>query len=116
EIDVDDVGADRMALNLANQGPRRFAVHGEVDERAFRLDAGERLLERERVHHQRLRGSPVAIDHGRNLLLEASLPRRALACFLSCGSTESHCLRHTRLLLSSPFPSVALDLSHSLNT
>src|SRR5438132_10013315 len=97
EIDVDDVGAERMALDLADQRPARLAVDAELDERALRLDAGERLFERERVHHQRLRGAAVAVDHGRNLLLEACLPRRALTRFLAQRRGETHRLCHTLL-------------------
>src|SRR2546430_14387748 len=46
EIHVDDVGADRMALDLADQRPGFHAVHRELDDRARGFDAGERLLER----------------------------------------------------------------------
>jgi len=39
EIDVDDVGPDRVALDLADQRFERLPVHGQLDERARRIDA-----------------------------------------------------------------------------
>ena len=97
EVHVDDVGAERMALDLADQRARFLAVHRQLDERALRLDAGQRFLERERIHHQGLRRAAVAVDDGRHLLLEAGLPRRALARLLPRRRGQRHCLRHAFL-------------------
>src|SRR5439155_2399681 len=102
-IDVDDVGAQRMALDLPNQRPRLLAVDSELDEGALGLDARERFLERQRIHDQRLCGPAVAVDHCRNLLLEARLPRRAFARFLTGGCRECYCLRHTSVLYRASF-------------
>ena len=85
EVHVDDVGAERMTLDLADQRARFLAVHRQLDQRALRLDAGQRLFERERIHHQGLRRAAVAVDDGGNLFLEAGLPRRAFACLVSQG-------------------------------
>jgi len=38
EIHVNDVGPDRVALDLANQRLHRLAVHRQLDDRARRLD------------------------------------------------------------------------------
>src|SRR6058998_357569 len=59
EVHVNDVGADGMALDLANQRLHRLAVHGELDDRARGLDPLERLFEGLGLELERLRLAPV---------------------------------------------------------
>src|SRR5437762_12828038 len=103
-----------MALDLTDQGARLFAVDRELDERALGLDARERLLERQRVDHQRLRRATMAVNHGRNLFLEARLPCRAFAGLVSCGCTEGYGLCHTFVPFTVVLSSVADQSNNEL--
>src|SRR5207245_7702078 len=77
EVHVDDVGPQRMALDLADQRLHRLAFDREFDDGALRLDALERLLERLGLHLERLGVPPVAVDHGGGPSPVARLARAA---------------------------------------
>src|SRR5439155_20821595 len=78
-IRMDDVGPDGVALDLANRRPGVLAIHRELDNRARGLHPRERLLERLRLHFERLGLTSVPVDHGGDFSVEARLPRSALA-------------------------------------
>src|SRR2546426_8954614 len=95
EVHVDDVGPQRMALDLADQRLHRLAFDRELDDGALRLDALERLLERLGLDLERLGVPPVAVDHGGDPAPEARLARAALAGCLPRGGRERYDFSHT---------------------
>src|SRR6266545_4775323 len=98
EIHVNDVGPDGVALDLANQCLHRLAVHRELDDRARGLDPLQRLLERLGLELEGLGVAPVAVDHRRDLAVEARLPRGALASRLARARGERNGLGHSSVL------------------
>ena len=97
EVHVDDVGPDRMALDLPNQRLHRLAVYGEIDDGARGLDPMERLFEGLGLELERLRLAPVAVDHRGHLAAEAGLARRAFSGCLPRARREAHVFRHVSL-------------------
>src|SRR5205809_6687959 len=79
EVHVDDVGPDRMALDLPNQRLYRLAVYGEIDDGARGLDPMERLFEGLGLVLERLRLAPAAVDHRWHRAAAAGLAPRALS-------------------------------------
>ncbi len=74
-----DTGAERVPLDLADQRARRAPVHGQLDQRAFRLDSLEQALQLGAAHRERLRRAAVAVDNGGHLTRTAQRASGALA-------------------------------------
>src|SRR5204862_984953 len=70
-------------------------VHRELDDRARGLDSLQRLFERLGLELERLRVPSVAVDHRRDLAVEARLPSGAFAGRLAGSCREGDCLCHT---------------------
>ena len=83
EVDVDDAAVDRMALDLANQRLRHFAVDAELDDRAAGRELAEQLFDFAGVDRERLRVAAVAVDHGGNV---AALPNLASDASAAVGA------------------------------
>src|SRR6266516_4533290 len=94
KIDVDDVRPDGVALDLADQHVGFLPIDRQLDDGARGLDAGQRLLEGERIHGERLGGPAVAVDHRRDLVIPAGLAGAAFAAGGPRFGGESDDLSH----------------------
>src|SRR5439155_16742076 len=95
KVHVDDVRPDGVALDLADQHLGALPIERQLDDGAGGLDAGQRLLEGERVHGERLGGPAVAVDHRRDLALPARLAGAAFAAGGPCFGRERDSLCHS---------------------
>src|SRR2546426_684387 len=98
EVHVDDVGPHGVPLDLADQGPHRLPVHGELDDGARGLDSRERLLERLRLDGERLGVAAATVDHRRDLAAEPRLARGTLARTLTGAGGQGDDLCHNAVL------------------
>ena len=101
EVEVEDLArAQRVTLDLADQRlDRGAAVDGDVHDRGAGADADQHLVERRRVHGQRLRGTVVPVDHAGDFTLAAERAGGALPGEAPGGGLEVRLLGHSELLV-----------------